>query len=281
MRKILMGKTRVPEIVKRVATALVAAPVFLFLMWMGGWYFVLTLMLLTAVIQLEIMNMLDMEGMIIQKTMALFLGVPVLLMAIIPETAWLFILVLLLAVFLIETFSFSNSGWNRLMAVTVAGIMVPAFFSGLLMLRNYGDNATGFILTFTLLLMVWANDIFAFFGGKSMGKHPLAPRISPSKTIEGFIWGVVGSFIALILCQLLIADYPLTWAVSIPFAVIAGLMGPAGDLAESKLKRASGIKDSSALMPGHGGMYDRFDALLFSAPASIVYFRLLGFFSVL
>ena len=276
-----MGKTRVPELVKRVATALVAAPVFLFLMWMGGWYFVLTLMLLTAVIQLEIMNMLDMEGIIIQKTMALFLGVPVLLMAIIPETAWLFILVLLLAVFLIETFSFSNSGWNRLMAVTVAGIMVPAFFSGLLMLRNYGDNATGFILTFTLLLMVWANDIFAFFGGKSMGKHPLAPRISPSKTIEGFIWGVVGSFIALIICQLLIADYPLTWAVSIPFAVIAGLMGPAGDLAESKLKRASGIKDSSALMPGHGGMYDRFDALLFSAPASIVYFRLLGFFSVL
>jgi len=83
------------------------------------------------------------------------------------------------------------------------------------------------------------------------------------------------------LCIYFISDYPLSVGTAIPFAVITGLLGPAGDLSESKLKRASGIKDSSGLMPGHGGLYDRFDAILFSAPAAAIYFYALNHFSIL
>lgn len=269
-----------PEIVKRVLSALIAAPVFLYLTWLGGWFFGVTVLLLTLIIQFEIIRMMEKQGMKVQKIPALITGIPVLLFAVIPEIAWIFFLIFLLITLLIETFSADSNGWKRLTATLMVAVMVPALFSGLLMLRNFGDNETGFILTLTLLLMIWANDVFAYVGGKTLGKHQLAPKISPAKTVEGFLCGFAGSLLALVLCLTFIPGFPAGWFISLPFAVLVGLLGPSGDLAESKLKRASGIKDSSGLMPGHGGLYDRFDALLFSAPGAAVYFYLLDFIGV-
>ncbi len=263
------------DLLKRIGSALVAAPVFLYLIWLGGWYFVVTLVIIAAIIQLEIIRMIEKKGMEVQKTMAVILGIPVLLVSVLPESAWIFFLMFLLLTMLIETFGKSRDGWKRLATTLMVAVLIPALISGLLILRNFKDDSTGFILALTLLLMVWSNDIFSFFGGKAMGRKPLAPEISPAKTVEGFFFGFAGSFAALFLCHFFIPGFPLDYSVSIPFAIIAGLFGPAGDLAESKLKRAFCIKDSSALIPGHGGLYDRFDALLFSAPASAIYFFVL------
>lgn len=239
------------------------------------------MMLVTIVIQFEIIAMLTRQELHTRKVMSVLLGMPVVLMAVIPATAWMIFLALLLVIMVTEIFRNHKEGWKDLLATIFVGVMVPALVSGLIVLRNIGDDRAGFILTFTLLIMVWTNDTLAFFGGKTMGRHKLAPKISPAKTIEGLAWGFFGGFLALGLCMYFISDYPLSVGAAIPFAVITGLLGPAGDLSESKLKRASGIKDSSGLMPGHGGLYDRFDAILFSAPAAAIYFFALNHFSLL
>ena len=271
----------VPELAKRILSALVAAPVFLYATWLGGWYFTVGLMLVTIVIQVEIIGMLSKQELRTRKVMSILLGIPIVLMAVIPGTAWMIFLAVLILVMVTEIFRNHDEGWNHLLTTILVGVMIPALVSGLIVLRNFGDDRVGFYLTLTLLLMVWTNDTLAFFGGKTMGKHKLAPKISPAKTIEGFVWGFFGGFLALGLCIYFISDYPLSVGTAIPFAVITGLLGPAGDLSESKLKRASGIKDSSGLMPGHGGLYDRFDAILFSAPAAAIYFYALNHFSIL
>ncbi len=271
----------VPELAKRILSALVAAPVFLYATWLGGWYFTVGLMLVTIVIQVEIIGMLSKQELRTRKVMSILLGIPIVLMAVIPGTAWMIFLAVLILVMVTEIFRNHDEGWNHLLTTILVGVMIPALVSGLIVLRNFGDDQVGFYLTLTLLLMVWSNDTLAFFGGKTMGKHKLAPKISPAKTIEGFVWGFFGGFLALGLCIYFISDYPLSVGTAIPFAVITGLLGPAGDLSESKLKRASGIKDSSGLMPGHGGLYDRFDAILYSAPAAAIYFYALNHFSIL
>jgi phosphatidate cytidylyltransferase len=116
-----------------------------------------------------------------------------------------------------------------------------------------------------LFIVTWANDTFAYFTGRFLGKRPLAPRISPKKTWEGFWGGAVGSVVgAVVVKALFLPD------LSVPAAVLVGaggaVLGPLGDLAESMLKRAAGVKDSSRLVPGHGGLLDRIDAVLFVAP---------------
>ncbi|MDG5767999.1 phosphatidate cytidylyltransferase [Balneolales bacterium ANBcel1] len=270
-----------PELVKRVLSALVAAPVFLILTWLGGWVFAATLVVLAVIVQLEIISMLEKQNVRVLKIAALSMGVPVLLLGIVPGFAWSLFLVLLLATLTGEVFRTDKHPWHTLIATLAVAVMVPALFSGLLLLREMGNDHTGFLLTLTLLLMVWANDVFAYFGGKLTGRRKLAPKISPSKTVEGFLWGFLGTLIMLFLCMHFLPDFPLNLAAALPFAVIVGFMGPAGDLAESKLKRASEVKDSSELIPGHGGMYDRFDAVLFSAPAAMAYFQVLAYFSII
>ncbi len=116
-----------------------------------------------------------------------------------------------------------------------------------------------------LFLVTWANDTFAYFAGRFLGKRPLAPRISPKKTWEGFWGGAVGS-----LALSLFVKFVFLPDLGVPAALVVGagaaVLGPLGDLAESALKRAAGVKDSGRIIPGHGGLLDRIDAVLFVAP---------------
>jgi phosphatidate cytidylyltransferase len=116
-----------------------------------------------------------------------------------------------------------------------------------------------------LFIVSWANDTLAYFAGRFLGKRPLAPRISPKKTWEGFWGGAVGSIAGAVVVKLLFLP-----AVSVPAVVVVGagaaVLGPLGDLSESMLKRAAGVKDSGRVIPGHGGLLDRIDAVLFVAP---------------
>lgn len=123
--------------------------------------------------------------------------------------------------------------------------------------------------------MIWGNDIFAYFGGKSFGKQPLAPTISPKKTWEGFWFGFLGAAVGLLATFYIARVFPVQFWQVFPVVFIVSTLGPAGDLLASRLKRLAGVKDSSALLPGHGGFFDRFDALILSSPFVFFYFHLL------
>jgi phosphatidate cytidylyltransferase len=122
-------------------------------------------------------------------------------------------------------------------------------------------------------VIVWLSDTFAFFTGCAVGRHRLAPAISPGKTVEGALGGLAGGIAgALLIRAWLLPRLPLPDTVLLGLAVSA--LGIVGDLLESLLKRWAGLKDSGALFPGHGGMLDRLDSLLFGAPVLYVYFSL-------
>ena len=123
-----------------------------------------------------------------------------------------------------------------------------------------------------LLLSVWGSDTFAFFIGKYIGKRPLSPRVSPHKTVEGLLGAALGGAAGMLVGRTLFEpDFP-SMTASVAIGVMVGLFGQAGDLFESLLKRSCGVKDSSHIFPGHGGILDRIDALIFAAP---VYYYLL------
>jgi phosphatidate cytidylyltransferase len=127
----------------------------------------------------------------------------------------------------------------------------------------------------TFLLMIWANDIGAYFAGRALGKHPLAPQISPKKTWEGaFGGGLLSVLISVAYRNFALPDQSLVSALVIP--VVLSISGPIGDLIESALKRAYDKKDSGSLLPGHGGFLDRFDSVIWSLPLMYGLVRIIG-----
>ena len=146
--------------------------------------------------------------------------------------------------------------------------------SGIIVVREALPAPWGGVLVLGILLSVWANDSFAYLVGSKFGKHKLAPRTSPKKSWEGFIAGLMGS--AAFWCLMtLIPGVTMSIPQAMAFGLISGLMGVLGDLAESRIKRNSGFKDSGTIMPGHGGLLDRCDSLFLVAVTSAI--LLLGF----
>lgn len=141
--------------------------------------------------------------------------------------------------------------------------------SGIIVVRTALPQPWGGVLVLGIFLSVWANDSFAYLVGSKFGKHKLAPRTSPKKSWEGFIAGLVGS--AVFWCLMtFIPGVAMSIPQAILFGVISGLMGVLGDLAESRIKRNSGFKDSGTIMPGHGGLLDRCDSLFLVAVTSAI-----------
>tara|TARA_R110000868_G_scaffold4_4_gene19 strand:+ start:2583 stop:3473 length:891 start_codon:yes stop_codon:yes gene_type:complete len=135
-----------------------------------------------------------------------------------------------------------------------------------------------------LFIIIWTNDTFAYIVGKSIGKTKLFERISPKKTIEGFVGGVVFAVLAgYLISKLYIKPNPsfsdksiLIWTI---IALLAGVFGTIGDLIESKFKRIAGVKDSGKIMPGHGGILDRLDSVIFVAPIVFLFYQILNYVS--
>lgn len=121
-----------------------------------------------------------------------------------------------------------------------------------------------------LLIVIWSNDTFAYFAGRKLGRHKLAPVVSPKKTVEGAVAGIAGGAVSgLVFVHFTGMDSSPLGTIAITVAV--GLVGMAGDLAESLLKRGAGVKDSGTIIPGHGGVLDRIDSLIFPIPLLYYY----------
>lgn len=171
--------------------------------------------------------------------------------------------------------------YNSMVNTIFCGLYAPVGVLTLIRMREHSfglheiNPLAGFLLAAALMMMVWGNDVFAYFIGKNFGKHLLAPKISPKKTWEGFGGGVLGAFIGLGIVMAAAPAFPVSALHMLPAVLLVSCFGPIGDLAASKLKRLYGAKDSSNILPGHGGFFDRFDALLLAAPATFLYLELL------
>lgn len=154
----------------------------------------------------------------------------------------------------------------------LAFLYIPFLLMHLVQLRQ---TPFGIQWLLVMMLIVMTNDSAAFYTGSAFGKHRLYPLVSPKKSIEGAVGGLTGS-----LCGALLAKFTffpqLTFIDAVVTALVVGVVGQAGDLFESLLKRSFGVKDSGTIIPGHGGVLDRLDSILFAAP--ITYYYVLFFF---
>lgn len=253
----------------RVLTAIVALAVFIPLLILGG----LPLQILVALMAIVAVDeILIMRKKILISFEAIISNLAV-VVAVLPTSWWqnntinllsqnnliyIFILLMLLHTVISKNhFTFDDAA-IMVLAVLYVGLGFHFFMSA----RNM---AGGLATLFYALLIVWITDSGAYLVGRKLGKHKLAPRISPNKTWEGSIGGTV---ISVIVSAIYIYFFPQTysWSVMLIISLIASCAGQFGDLIESALKRYYNVKDSGKILPGHGGILDRFDSLLLVLP---------------
>jgi phosphatidate cytidylyltransferase len=144
---------------------------------------------------------------------------------------------------------------------------IPLMLALLILVRAGAD---GMLWVFALCAVVFAGDIAALYAGTFWGRHKLSPAVSPGKTVEGALAGLAANAVVGAAAKVLL--FPgLPWGHCLLFSIAVGIAGQVGDLFESALKRAAGVKDSSSLLPGHGGVLDRLDALLFASPVAFAF----------
>ncbi|MCH8548077.1 MAG: phosphatidate cytidylyltransferase [Balneolaceae bacterium] len=264
------------ELTKRILFAIPAAAIFLYVMWLGGTAFetlVFGIALLTA---WEVHRIMGEAGAPDFFPISLILTVIIWRSAIFPDWALVAIIGALLLFTIIAILDRSRPISARWLSTLFTGIYAPVGFLMVIYIREMGVGVEGFWLTLSLFLMIWGNDVFAYFGGKTFGKRPLAPKISPKKTWEGFWFGFLGAAVGFLIAWFA-GDLPLTIWAMIPAVAIVSILGPIGDITASRLKRLAEVKDSSNLLPGHGGFFDRFDSLILTAPfIFFLYLMLVG-----
>jgi phosphatidate cytidylyltransferase len=164
-------------------------------------------------------------------------------------------------------------------SVTVFGAAYTALLLFALFLRHLPGVESplhGMVILLAPVVLTWINDSFAYFGGRTWGKHKLIPKVSPGKTVEGAVCALFGTLISAVGYAFLLARFP-SYRMGIveaaAFGVLISVSSQTGDLAESLFKRDVGVKDSGKLLPGHGGALDRFDSLFFTLPIGYAFFR--------
>lgn len=271
------------ELTKRVLFALVGVPLTIALIYSGGWVLATALGVISALGAWELFRMMreggnePLEGAGIVLAASVPLMVHATYLGVFRVTITVAVMILLvLAASVIWARGTARKPLVTL-AITAVGIVYPSLVTYMYPLR-YHDYAVG-ALAGTVLLMfpmvlTWATDTGAYAFGRMFGKHKLIPSVSPGKTIEGAVGGIVTAIAAAWLyVHFLLTPFAhltmLTVSV-IGFAIVIACVAQVGDLVESLFKRDAGVKDSSNLLPGHGGILDRFDSLLFVLPTAYV-----------
>ena len=276
------------ELPKRVLFALVGAPLTIALIYFGGWILATALGAIAAIGAWELYRMAREAGYEPMENAGIVLAaiVPLMVHATYLGVFRVTITVAALLFLALTAGVIWARGTQRKplvsLAITVVGVIYPALVTYMYPIRYHDyaiDARAGTFLLMLPIALTWATDTGAYFVGRSMGRHKLIPSVSPAKTIEGAVGGVAIAILAAWLYVIFLLR-PFAHLSMLPvgltvFAIIVSCTGQIGDLAESLFKRDAGVKDSSRLLPGHGGILDRFDSLLFVLPVAYV---LLGYF---
>ncbi len=266
---------------KRILVGIVAIPLILFTAAKGGALFLLFVDVIVAIGALELFGLERAKG--VQPNRAL--GV---LGALALSSAFFFgrsddvVLVLIGIVVVLLTTELGRKDAGSAIS-NVGGTLLGVFYLGLaggalLLIRegagrfSYSESGRVVMLLF---MMLWAMDTAAYFVGRPLGRHKLFPRVSPKKSVEGAIGGLMGALLVAITGAHTFTAF-LPMGQHIALGAIVGIGGQVGDLPESMLKRDAGVKDSSTLLPGHGGILDRFDSLFFAGPLAYLYLKIMG-----
>lgn len=187
-----------------------------------------------------------------------------------PDSLSIILILFVIFLLITQTFRFQKD-FSKMLAgvgVTLLGVLYIVFLGGFLVSMRVGFETVPGLSSKLLLyffLVTMGSDVGAYFIGKGIGKRKLIPNVSPNKTWEGFIGGILLAIgFAALSTFLFFPELP--YEVSIPLAIVMALVGVGGDLAESAMKRGSKTKDAASILPGHGGLLDRLDSLLFNAP---------------
>lgn len=181
---------------------------------------------------------------------------------------------MLFSLFLIVIFTYHLASFREIQttlsdsAMVLMGIAyIPGLLSHLLLLRLITDGPA---LVLSLLCLTWMSDAGAYYIGRTFGRHKLYPTVSPNKTVEGAIGGLIGSLLAGVLLKPVV--FPLfSWGEILTLSLLLGAMAELGDLTESMFKRSGGVKDASTIIPAHGGLFDKFDSVAYTAPVFYYY----------
>ncbi len=259
---------------KRIMTGLIALPFLIYLIFKGGVPFGLLVLIAGLLALWEYLKMVSAvpSRPVVSDINILAMGMATLILGA-AFYGRMDVIVLVLAVDIILAGSAALVKYAHdktvfdTVAKQVAGLVyIPLLLGHILMLRNGED---GQVWVFLLISLVFANDIGAFYSGTFFGKHKLCPSVSPGKTIEGSLGGLTACFVVGITYRLTVLP-GLPWGWFLLTVLCIGIAGPVGDLFESVIKRAGNIKDSGNILPGHGGLLDRIDALLFASPVAYI-----------
>lgn len=267
-----MGK--ISDLGKRVLVGVVAIPVILWLAARGGIGFLLFMDGIIAAGVWELCALERMKGMRPQVVVCIVLSL---------FPSWVFFIegisyavpLLLVSTLSLLIIQLGRPHGSALM--DVGGMLFVVLYLGwgggsAVLLRRFGSGG----LVMFILILVWGSDTGAYFVGRWIGRHPLWPRISPKKSVEGAVAGLAASMLLAWMGHYYVVLESLSLARCFILGALVGIGGPLGDLAESLLKRDAEIKDSSSLIPGHGGVLDRFDSFFFAAPLIYVYMTMVG-----
>jgi len=260
----------------RLATAAVGAPLILALLYKGPpWGFFVLVFVATLIGSWELFNMTHPGDRVSQI-------IGVVMTAIASAATWgangdsRILVTVLVAVpllgpllTLVRLGDMSSAALRACaMAMGPLYVGVPLTLMAVLRRDKPGDDGAGFVVM--AIMFAWFADTGGYFAGRFLGKHKLYEAVSPKKTVEGAIGGLLGSVLGALLAHFwFLPTLPL--AHGIPLALVASVLGQAGDLGESVLKRSTGVKDSGAIVPGHGGILDRVDALMLTAAVTYLY----------
>jgi phosphatidate cytidylyltransferase len=266
---------------KRVIVSLVGVPLILIASYFGGYYFFSFVAIISLFSFYEFSLLVKNKGSNVNLPLG-GLVIFILLLNQYLHFADLELIIVLSSLLLLTVELFRNQGsaiYN--LGSTFLGIFyIGIFAASLIALRefqflNVESNVDGAYLIISILASIWIGDSAAYYGGITLGRHKLFPRVSPKKSWEGAIFGFIFSVATFILAKLVVLNF-LSWMNVLAIGIIIGIVGQIGDLVESLFKRDSEVKDSSSIIPGHGGFFDRFDSLLFSAPAIWIYLSYFG-----
>ena len=259
----------------RVATAAVGAPLILLLLYKGpAWGFYMLVLPAALIAAWELFNMTH-PGDKVSQVFGLVLTAGVSLVAFLHTNEPRGLLTALIAVpllgpllTLVRLGDMKTAG-TRAMALGFGPLFIGISLTLLALLRrDLGERGPGYVVV--TIMFAWFADTGGYFAGRFLGKHKLYEAVSPKKTVEGAIGGLAGSVLGAVLAHFWFLP-SLELVPGIVLALIAGTLGQAGDLGESLLKRSFGVKDSGAIVPGHGGILDRVDALMLTAAVTFLY----------